>query len=287
MALIHRDSPYPHLEWQHPGSGDLLRLVPERGGLVTGWRCGGDEILYFDAERFADPALSVRGGIPVLFPICGGLPGNQLPLPQGSFELPQHGFARDCQWQASELADGTGVQLQLLDTPQTRQQYPFAFALTLELRLEPQTLAIDATVANRSQDTMPFSLGLHPYFNVSDLKAVRFEGLPSQCLDHSTMAPAETAPRLAQLQQGIDLLLRPAAEQAAGAVQLIDGGNGRCISLENPPPLDLVVIWSDPPRPMVCLEPWSGPRSALISGDHRQELEPGATLQLSCRYRIS
>jgi len=287
MALIHRDSPYPHLEWQHPGSGDLLRLVPERGGLVTGWRCGGDEILYFDAERFADPALSVRGGIPVLFPICGGLPGNQLPLPQGSFELPQHGFARDCQWQASELADGTGVQLQLLDTPQTRQQYPFAFALTLELRLEPQTLAIDATVANRSQDTMPFSLGLHPYFNVSDLKAVRFEGLPPQCLDHSTMAPAETAPRLAQLQQGIDLLLRPAAEQAAGAVQLIDGGNGRCISLENPPPLDLVVIWSDPPRPMVCLEPWSGPRSALISGDHRQELEPGATLQLSCRYRIS
>lgn len=65
--------------------GDRLRVVPDRGGLVTGWLCqgpwGAREILHVDAERFADPAKSVRGGIPVLFPICGGLPGSPLPLP--------------------------------------------------------------------------------------------------------------------------------------------------------------------------------------------------------------
>ena len=81
-----------------PASGDSLTVVPERGGLVTGWCCGGEEILYFDAERFADPAKSVRGGIPVLFPICGNLPGDVLSLPQGSFPLAQHGFARDLPW---------------------------------------------------------------------------------------------------------------------------------------------------------------------------------------------
>jgi len=62
--------------------GDRLRVVPRRGGLVTGWLCHGPwgerEILYFDADRFADPSKSVRGGIPVLFPICGGLQGSAL-----------------------------------------------------------------------------------------------------------------------------------------------------------------------------------------------------------------
>ncbi|MBM5800356.1 MAG: galactose mutarotase [Cyanobacteria bacterium K_DeepCast_35m_m2_023] len=285
MALIRRDSPYPHWEWQHPSTGDQLRLVPERGGLVTGWRCGGAEILYFDAERFADPRQSVRGGIPVLFPICGGLPDNQLPLPQGTFELPQHGFARDQSWQASALDDGQGVQLMLSDTPETRHVFPFAFELCLELRLETQALAIRATVTNRGADVMPFSLGLHPYLAVSGLDAVRFEGLPPQSFDHLTMAPDDTATQLKRLAQGIDLLVRP--DSAAPPVRLHDNGNGRTITLENPKPLDLVVIWSDPPRDMVCLEPWSGPRSALISGDHRLELDAGASLVLQCRYRIS
>jgi galactose mutarotase-like enzyme len=53
-----------------------LEVVPERGGIITGWQVKGKEILYLDAERFANPALSVRGGIPILFPICGNLPNN-------------------------------------------------------------------------------------------------------------------------------------------------------------------------------------------------------------------
>jgi galactose mutarotase-like enzyme len=281
MALVHRDSPYPHWEFEHPGHGDLLRLVPERGGLVTGWRCGSEEILYFDAERFADPAKSVRGGIPVLFPICGGLPGDQLPLPQGSFVLPQHGFARDQSWQLGELADGSGVRLQLSDNPATRRVFPFAFELTLELRPEPGALAIGATVTNRSADAMPFSLGLHPYFAVSDLAGVHFEGLPERCLNHLSMAEEATSAQIERIGQGIDLLVRP-----MGNVRLIDQVGGRSVELQTSHPLDLVVLWSDPPRPMVCLEPWSGPRSALISGDRRLELASGANMALTTRYAV-
>ena len=103
MPLIKRESPYPHWEFSDPGSGDLLRLVPERGGLISGWRCGDREVVYLDEARFLDPAQSVRGGFPVLFPITGGLPGNQLPLPQGTFTLGQHGFARQLPWHMQEL----------------------------------------------------------------------------------------------------------------------------------------------------------------------------------------
>jgi D-hexose-6-phosphate mutarotase len=278
MALIRRDSPYAHWEVEDPRSGDLLRVVPERGGLVTGWRCGGQEVLYFDDARFADPSKSVRGGIPVLFPICGGLPDSP---------LPQHGFARDQSWQLSELSDGAGVRLILGDNAATRALYPHAFGLTLELRLEPAALAITAVVENRgSQDVMPFSLGLHPYFTVSDLDGVRFEGLPERCFNHLTMADEATAAQLQRLSSGIDLLVRP-----SGDVRLIDpgaaGGQGRSITLRCSHPLDLAVLWTDPPRSMVCLEPWSGPRLALISGDRRLELPPGANMSLHTRYELS
>ena len=51
--------------------------------------------------------------------------------------------------------------------------------------------------------------------------------------------------------------------------------------------MDLTVVWTDPPRRMVCLEPWTGPRQALISGDRRLELDPGHARTFSCRYAVS
>ena len=281
MPLIERNAPYPHWEFSDPASGDLLRLVPERGGLISGWRCGDREVVYLDLERFLDPAQSVRGGCPVLFPITGGLPNNQLPLPQGTFTIGQHGFARQLPWRLEPLADGRGVLLQLSDTPETQQAYPFAFLLSMEVRLAPGALEIATTVTNRSGAPMPFSFGLHPYFNLSSLEGVHFEGLPAECLNHLTMAPAATAGQMERLAQGIDLLVRP-----TGPVRLVDEAAGASLELQLSHPFDLVVLWTEPPRPMVCIEPWSGPRQALLSGDRKIELAPGASTELSTRYAL-
>jgi galactose mutarotase-like enzyme len=281
MPLIQRDAPYPHWEFSDPGSGDLLRLVPERGGLISGWRCADRELVYLDLERFLDPAQSVRGGFPVLFPITGGLPDNQLPLPQGTFTLPQHGFARQLPWTLEALADGRGVVLELSDTPDTLQAYPFQFLLRMEVRLAPGALEISTTVTNRSDAPMPFSFGLHPYFNLSSLEGVRFEGLPEECLNHLTMAPAATAEQMEHVADGIDLLVRP-----SGPVRLVDDAAGTTLELQLSHPFDLVVLWTEPPRPMVCIEPWSGPRQALLSGDRKIELAPGANTTLPTRYAL-
>lgn len=286
MTLTRVSTPYAHWLFTHPACGDSLRLVPERGGLVTGWRSGGREWLYLDEARFADPALSVRGGIPVLFPICGNLPGDRLPLPQGEAILRQHGFARDRPWTLEPLADGEGVALTLVDDVTSRAAFPFSFSLRLELRLAPGTLAIVARVSHTGPPqapAMPFSLGFHPYFHVSDPAAVELRGLGERCFDHLTQAEGVTATQLERLGAGVDLLARP----VGGAVTLIDPGAGTRLSLEITPPLDRVVVWTDPPRPMVCLEPWSGPRGALLSGDGRLEVGPGQSCVLGCLYRVA
>ena len=257
--------------------GDRLQVVPERGGLVTGWRCRGpwgeQDMLYFDAERFADSSKSVRGGIPVLFPICGGLPGSA---------LPQHGFARDLPWQIAELDDGSGVRLSLTASSETLALFPHRFRLDLEFRLEPQALAVRALVSHTGtsdQAALPFSLGLHPYFAVSDLSAVRLSGLPAQALDQAAGVNTSTADLLNRLPAGVDLLAGPAA-----TVRLEAGSHA--VTLETRDPLDLAVVWTDPPRPMVCLEPWTAGRGALNSGERLLMVQPAESLELSCRYRV-
>ena len=102
--------------------------------------CGGREILYFDQERYADPSKSIRGGIPVLFPICGNLPGDVLPVDGVDYPLKQHGFARDLPWQLQLLEDQSGLCLSLSSTDATLKAYPFPFRLEMELR--PMTCCV-------------------------------------------------------------------------------------------------------------------------------------------------
>ena len=52
---------------------NYIKFCPERGGVITNWVSDGNEILYFDEKRFMDKTKSIRGGIPILFPICGCL----------------------------------------------------------------------------------------------------------------------------------------------------------------------------------------------------------------------
>jgi len=52
---------------------NYIKFCPERGGVITNWVSDGNEILYFDETRFMDKKKSIRGGIPILFPICGNL----------------------------------------------------------------------------------------------------------------------------------------------------------------------------------------------------------------------
>ncbi|QNJ27934.1 aldose 1-epimerase family protein [Synechococcus sp. A15-24] len=282
MTLTQQTAPYAHWEYLHPETGDRLRIIPERGGIVSEWRCGEREVLYFDQERYADPAKSIRGGIPVLFPICGNLPGDLLQVNGVDHTLKQHGFARNLSWQLQLLDDQRGVRLSLSSTDDTLTAYPFAFVVEMEVRSVAMALEISTTIHNRSDQPMPFSFGLHPYFNVSDLAKTRLTGLAERCLNHLEMADAATDEQLSCLPEGIDFLCRP-----AGDVTLIDDVTGAQLQLQHQEPMDLTVVWTEPPRKMVCLEPWTGPRQSLVSGDRKLVLEPGTQQTVACRYAVS
>ena len=267
-------------------SGDELQIAPDRGGLVTSWICNGRERLYFDAERFKDPRKSVRGGIPILFPICGDLPEDILNLPEGSFKLPQHGFARNMPWRLETLPDQQGIRLSLHSTTQTLECYPFRFELTIEYRLQPSALEVSVDVHHRvdSYGTMPFSIGLHPYFKVSSLENVQIEGLALDCVDQKTSNNSDTESLISGLSEGVDILT---SSDHDPCVTMVDQGTRDRLRMFTSSPFDFVVIWSDPPRSMVCLEPWTAPRGSLTTGNHCIYLKPGVSSTSKVRYQIS
>ena len=156
MTLTQQTAPYAHWEYVHPQSGDRLRIIPERGGIVSEWRCGEREVLYFDQERYADPTKSIRGGIPVLFPICGNLPGDLLQVNGVDHTLKQHGFARNLPWQLQLLDDQRSSS-----QPEQQRRDPGGLSLRLPHGDGGSPLAmaleISTTIHNRSDQPMPFS----------------------------------------------------------------------------------------------------------------------------------
>ena len=66
---------------------NYIKFCPNRGGVITNWVADGKEILYFDETRFMDKTKSIRGGIPILFPICGNLNNSSSVFGNGYLQL--------------------------------------------------------------------------------------------------------------------------------------------------------------------------------------------------------
>ena len=272
-------NPYPHWEYSNPQCNALIRIVPERGGLITEWRSEGKELLYFDLDRFLDKNKSVRGGIPILFPICGNLSEGYL-IGGKKYFLKQHGFARGLPWSIGLLKDKLGIRLKLSDTKETRSYFPFFFTLLIDVCLKEKSLQVSVKVYNHSQDSMPFSFGLHPYFQVSNTKKIKIEGLPEKCIDQTNMKVTNSSDQIRILDKGVDFLSYPSS-----SIKILDYLSRNVIELIHQEPMDTTVIWTDPPRQMVCLEPWTSPRNSLVTGDRKLEVKPKEYIELFTTFK--
>ena len=253
---------------------NLINFCPSRGGIVTNWLLNGFQILYFDQERFLDKSKSIRGGIPILFPICGDLENKSL-FGDYFLDLMQHGFARDQEWNYSFNKLKKTLYLTLSDNEITRRYYPYLFELKIEITLTIETLRFNVEIFNKSNITMPFNFGLHPYFNISDFNNVKFLDYSKCCLNQKNNNLVKTENLLRNSFKGIDLLM-----YSSGKISFIDYGLKRKITLTNPYPFDISVIWSDPPRQMLCMEPWTSPRNSLGNGFRKIEIKPNFSQKL-------
>ena len=277
------------MEFINKGSGiytlkkddnNFLNVCPERGGIITNWISNNQSILYFDQERFIDTTKSIRGGIPILFPICGNLENNSL-FGNKYIDLMQHGFARDLNWDCSFNKINNSLCLSLSDNNLTRKYYPFYFEINLECILEDKHLSFNIDILNKSEFKMPINFGLHPYFNISDYQNLEFIEYSRNCQNQKNNCLEQTDYLLRNLSKGIDLLM-----YSSGQTSFKDTGFKRKITLINPSPFDICVFWSDPPRKMICMEPWTSPRNSLETGIKKIQISPYSRKKLSASIRV-
>ena len=255
-------------------NNNSINFCPGRGGIITNWVFNDQQILYFDKERFLDKSKSIRGGIPILFPICGNIENKSL-FGDCFLDLMQHGFARDQEWNYGFNKFKNTLCLNLSDNETTRKYYPYLFELKIEITLNIETLIFQIEIFNKSNIIMPINFGLHPYFNISCFDNIRFIDFSKCCLDQKNNNLVNTENILRNSCKGIDLLM-----YSSGKTSFIDYGFKRKITLINPSPFDISVIWSDPPRQMLCMEPWTSPRNSLVNGFRKIEITPNSSQKL-------
>jgi len=260
---------------------NYIKFCPQRGGLITNWVSDGNQILYFDEKRFMDKTKSIRGGIPILFPICGNLNTPNSVFGKDYLQLTQHGFARDLKWQYLFNEDEKTLCLFLNQSKETKKYYPFDFELKIEVTLKINCLDFEITIKNKTGLAMPVNFGFHPYFNVSNFKNLEFIDNPLNCLNQEKNIISHTLDELNNINSGVDLLM-----YTSGKSVFRDKIFKRQVTLNHPYPFDLGVIWSDPPRKMICLEPWTSPRNSFVDGFRNIMIPPHGSQGFNASIQI-
>lgn len=134
--------------------------IKEKGAELSSFRDNQTNLEYIWS---ADPKIWPRHA-PVLFPIVGKLPGNKYQYQGQTYELPQHGIARDLNFTLLHQTPDTLV-FELNSSAQTLKVYPFTFRLQIQYTLQDNALEVSYKVQNTGAADMYFSIGAHPGFN--------------------------------------------------------------------------------------------------------------------------
>lgn len=222
---------------------------------------------------------------PVLFPLVGNYYEKKSVYQGKTYELGQHGFARDMYFELVKEATDELIFV-LKDTEETLQKYPFHFELQIRYVLQGTTVQVRWTVKNTNEETMYFSIGAHPAFNCDlDTYKLRLEknGVPCDSLTANIIANdgsgclSDETEKL-QLQNGLltmsdELFAKDALiieKQQADVVTLVNPDGKAVVSVTCPTPL--FGIWSPVGKhaPFMCIEPWYG-RCDRVGYDQKLE----------------
>ena len=255
----------------HEPSGLSARIAPERGALVTSLQRNGREYLYLDQATFDDSSKNVRGGIPILFPICG-------PLGEGTpYRMPQHGLARQAHWQVLGQ-DTSWLELGLRADAATLECFPWDFELRFRFTVDEQGLALEQLFLNHSDSPMPFQTGFHPYFLVESAPVHWDLPVRTRRDNEKPGTPAETL-------SGPIPEDWPVLDWELGSVGR-DWASVEDVCVHYDEHYKYLVIWHLEGKPFWCLEPWTGPRFGLRDGVDLLHVCAGGSLSTRVRIQI-
>ena len=241
---------------------------------------------------------------PILFPIVGRLKNDSYTYQNQKYNMSQHGFARDKEFELV-INEVDFIEFRLKSDEKTLEIYPFSFELYLSYKLEKNSLIVSYKVINKSDDKMLFSIGAHPAFNWSlkedekkedyflefeniketkryflNDKGLVYDSVDLKIIDNKIALNEELFKNDALVFEDFNIK----------TLTLKNSKNENFVKLnfENFPYLG---IWSKPSgAPFICIEPWFGVADDENSNQNFEDKKGIITLQkdeiFSCFYSI-
>ncbi len=258
-----------------------LVLAPARGGMATRLILKKKHLFYLDEQTLRDEKESVRGGSPVLFPSPGKLEGDHYEWQEKKGKLKQHGFGRLLPWTVAEQSGGDDarVTLRLDANDETRKNWPWEFRADYTYILSTEKLRVELAITNTGTEAMPFGAGFHPYFHVkrAEKGKAKIETNATQAFDNISK---ETG-RLTPIELGGDEVDLHLIDHTGDCVLRV--GDGGAI-VRGSDDFKRFVIWTQPGKDFVCVEPWTSPGNALNTNEGLIVVEKGETKNLWVEY---
>ena len=263
-------------------NGRFTAQIDSLGAQLVSWKgAEGFEYLWT-----GDPAYW-REHAPVLFPIVGALRGGRTQINGRWYEMGRHGFAKRSEFTLAGQTEDS-IALALEAGQETRAAYPFDFRLTVSYALKDSGIQTSFRVENTGGETLPFSVGGHPGFNIpvnedADFTSyvIRFEKPESQTcpvidLETGLIDWSASGFRL----EGREIPLRHELfyqdalvfeNLNSRKVEIVDPATGKGVAMDFSG-FPMLGIWSAAnDGPYVCLEPWTGCATLAAEGDQFTE----------------
>ena len=248
--------------------GDITASINSLGAELYSLKKGETEYLWQ-----GNPAYW-NGRAYNLFPIVARLTGETYTYQGNTYKMAIHGFVRKTEMQVSAHTK-TSITFTMTDSEATRASYPFAFRFSVRFTITKKGLKVSYVTQNTGKETLPFSVGGHPGFNVPFGGDGNFEDYYLEFGKACSPDQIEISPRglftgkktAYRLQNGNILPLSHKLFEVDGiflsrmdsTVTLKSGKSERSVTLEYPE-MPYLGVWhsAKSEAPFVCIEPWCG-----------------------------
>ena len=231
------------------------------------------------AEKMHDGATFWNRHAPVLFPIVGKLKDNKTFIDGKEFNMGQHGFARDMEFET--LGNNTYV---LKSNKETLEKFPFKFELYISYEVKQNKVITKYKIINKDDKQMIFGLGGHPAFKCEyttgeyrlefeqkeDFEIYQLEeGLVKENKEEASKFIKENKFFLDKNTFKNDAIIIKNIKSRKVYLKK-ENKNILCFEFEDFPYLG---IWSKEDAPFICIEPWFNTADYINSNNIFEEKE--------------
>ena len=297
---------YEVLHFSDKKSGHHLKVVPEKGGIISEFGMHGN-ILLKGYDNFAELDTLSWSRAALLAPFPNRLRDGKFSFGGEQFSFPInneatqtaiHGLIRQFPFTADDIVTEEDYCQVTCSTSYDgdKDYFPFSFKATVIYTLHnEQGLSFVFSVSNTGDRAVPVGLGWHPYFKISekvDDCRLKLPDLSMVEIDAQMIPTGQTAPFTAfsaseKIEDFVfDNCFKINADFDSEFAEVHLTSKRGTLTYFQPVRYPFLQIFTPPQRDCIAFEPMSCNVDAFNNGEGLQVLLPGESTDLACRVNF-